>query len=192
MNVLIGTTGLFDAMEKGFAFVHCSGAPKPEKYFWAVQLHITRIRARLEQVGFAGINVMWGQKNPQLEPQWFHVNCATRKDMLTGLEAVRLNAAYAHAEFVSSAADAWGVKPEKMRELDSILKQYGSIANCPFREDVVSFSLETREGVWQASVPVEPTHSAASGKTFGHVSFIYAVHSGGHLARLLPGSNRAR
>ena len=186
MNVLIGTTSLFDNMEKGFAFVHCSGAPKPEEYFWAVQLHITRIRALVEQGGFAGINVGWGQRNPQLEPQWCNLSCATREDMLGGLELVRFMAADAHAEFVSSAADARVLKPENRSKFGSSLKQHGSISDCPFRVDIVSFSLETREGVWQASVPVETTQSAASGKTFGHVSFIYAVDSGGHLARLLP------
>jgi len=50
----------------------------------------------------------------------------------------------------------------------------------------VSFSLETRHGLWFAQVPIRPKGRSKKRRTFGAVQFRYFAEVEGRLAGLLP------
>jgi hypothetical protein len=51
---------------------------------------------------------------------------------------------------------------------------------------VVSFSLETRQGVWVGSAAIKPKPPSKKKRTFGQVDFIFADGAEGRFVGLLP------
>ena len=54
--------------------------------------------------------------------------------------------------------------------------------------DIVSFSLETRHGIWMAQASIKPKGHSKKKRTFEEVSFIHYDGVEGHFTRLLPGA----
>src|SRR5262245_32467216 len=65
-------------------------------------------------------------------------------------QTIQKTAAETNADFVFTIMEAWGLPKDKVARHQAVLDQYGSIANCPYKVDTVSFVLETRYGIWTA------------------------------------------
>jgi hypothetical protein len=99
---------------------------------------------------------------------------------------IRDLAARQEADFVFVIMEAWSLPPARLGELDEILERYGSIGASPYRIDVVSFTLETRHGVWVAQEPISPRPAPVAGRTFDEPSFQHFEAAQGRFAALLP------
>ncbi len=104
----------------------------------------------------------------------------------TSAEQVRQTAHRAHADFVFTVMEAWGLPPEKVDKYQAILDKYGSIEASPYAVDLVSFAMETRLGSWLAQVEVKPKGISKRKKTFGKPRFRLFTKSAGGFAKLLP------
>jgi hypothetical protein len=90
------------------------------------------------------------------------------------------------ADFVFVLMEAWSLPPERFDQLDEILERYGSIGGSPYRVDIISFSLETRHGIWVAQVPITRREPPAEGRTFAEPRFQHFTEAEGRFATLLP------
>lgn len=101
-------------------------------------------------------------------------------------ELVRHLAALHEADFVFVIMDAWGLPREKMHRYKEILERYGSIGASPYRVDIVSFTLETRHGLWVAQMQVKPKGVSKKKRTFGEPAFELFTEAQGRFVHLLP------
>ena len=99
---------------------------------------------------------------------------------------IRLTAAMLKADFVFSIMEAWALPKRLLARHQEILDRYGSIGNSPHKEDVVTFSLETRQGVWVGSAAIKPKPPSKKKRTFGQVEFIFADGVEGRFVGFLP------
>ena len=90
------------------------------------------------------------------------------------------------ADFVFVITEAWGLPKDKLASHRKIVDKYGSIANCPYRIDTVSFVLETHYGIWSAQVLIKPKGYSKKKRTFGEVQFQKIDSAQGRLSGLLP------
>jgi len=104
----------------------------------------------------------------------------------TAAALIREFAAQQEADFVFVLMEAWSLPPERFDELDEILERYGSIGASPYRVDIISFSLETRHGIWVAQVPITPLEPPSEGRTFAEPRFQHFTGAEGRFAALLP------
>ena len=81
----------------------------------------------------------------------------------------------------------WALPKRLLLRHQEILNRYGSIGNSPHKEDVVSFSLEARQGVWVGSAAIKPKPPSKKKRTFGQVEFIFADGVEGRFVGLLSG-----
>ena len=91
-----------------------------------------------------------------------------------------------NADFVFLVTEAWGLPKNKLSSHQKIVDKYGSIANCPYRIDTVSFVLETHHGIWSAQVLIKPKGYSKKKRTFGEVQFQKIDSTEGRLSGLLP------
>ena len=91
-----------------------------------------------------------------------------------------------NADFVFVVTEAWGLPKDKLASHQKIVDKYGSIANCPYRIDTVSFVLETHYGIWSAQVLIKPKGYSKKKRTFGEVQFQKIDSTEGRLSGLLP------
>ncbi|WP_295436103.1 hypothetical protein [uncultured Thiodictyon sp.] len=103
-------------------------------------------------------------------------------------ELVRHLAALHEADFVFVIMDAWGLPRAKMHRYKEILERYGSIGASPYRVDIVSFTLETRHGLWVAQMQVKPKGVSKKRRTFGEPAFELFTEAQGRFVHLLPES----
>lgn len=101
-------------------------------------------------------------------------------------ELVRQLAAINQADFIFVIMDAWGLPRDKMHRYQEILERYGSIGASPYRVDVVSFTLETRHGLWLAQMSVKPLGVSKKKRTFGEPKFQLFTEAQGRFVHLLP------
>lgn len=94
-------------------------------------------------------------------------------------------ATYMDADFVVLVTEAWALPPNKVAEAEAILEKYGSVGNYPKRLDVAWFTLETQEGLFNASAPILPVPPSKKRRKLGQVSWLRADESGGMLAGIL-------
>ncbi len=80
---------------------------------------------------------------------------------------------------------AWGLPPDKIRRVDEIRERYGSIGASRYRIDMVSFSLETRHGLWFAQAPLKRKGASKKRRTFGLIKFKHFDDVEGRFADLL-------
>ena len=99
---------------------------------------------------------------------------------------VRHLAALHEADFVFVIMDAWGLPRDKMHRYQEILERYGSIGASPYRVDIVSFTLETRHGLWMAQMQVKPKGVSKKRRTFGEPEFQLFTEAHGRFVHLLP------
>jgi len=90
------------------------------------------------------------------------------------------------ADFVFVIMDAWGLPREKLHRYQEIRERYGSIGASPYRVDIVSFSLETRHGLWMAQMEVKPKGISKKKRTFGEPEFQLFTEAHGRFVHLLP------
>lgn len=100
--------------------------------------------------------------------------------------AIKAAAEQVQADFVFTVIEVWGLPPDKLPQAEKIMEKYGSISACPFRVDAVSFTLETREGIWAAMLPLTPAGALSKRRTFGPVQLLFADELRGRLVGLLP------
>ncbi len=99
---------------------------------------------------------------------------------------VRQTAEAIAADFVFLVIESWGLPPDKVDRVEAIVAEYGSVGASPWAIDVVSFSLETRHGLWFAQAPITRKGHSKKKRTFGEVAFRYFAEVEGRLAGLLP------
>lgn len=99
---------------------------------------------------------------------------------------IRRAAEAINADFVFVVTEAWGLPKDKLASHQKIVDKYGSIANCPYRIDTVSFVLETHYGIWSAQVLIKPKGYSKKKRTFGEVQFQKIDSAEGRLSGLLP------
>ena len=138
------------------------------------------------------------EKGEQLAPLAFIGRSATGELFPVSIDAgdveskdlsarqIRLTAAMVKADFVFSLMEAWALPKRLLGRHQAILDRYGSIGNSPHKEDVVSFSLETRQGIWVGSAAIKPKPPSKKRRTFGQVDFIFADGVEGRFVGLLP------
>jgi hypothetical protein len=138
------------------------------------------LEAREPLVPFAFVgNFTTGQMVP--------VPLGTGDDRSKGAAAdgIRRAAAAPQADFVFMVMESWGLPPDKIRRVDEIRGRYGSIGASPYRIDMVSFSLETRHGMWFAQAPLKRKGASKKRRTFGLVEFRHYDDVEGRFADLL-------
>jgi hypothetical protein len=107
-------------------------------------------------------------------------------DKESSAASVKHYAAACQADFVFVVMEAWSLRPDQLHRYREIVERYGSIGDSPYATDVVSFSLETRQGIWIAQVPIAPREDPAEGRTFDPPRFRHFSQTLGQFADLLP------
>jgi hypothetical protein len=100
-------------------------------------------------------------------------------------DAIRAAARDIKADFILTIVEAWGLPKEMVHQLKEIRERYGSIAASPHKIDAVSFTLELRQGIWTAQLPIVPKETANKTRTFSEVTLEFVDGAQG-LDRLLP------
>ena len=90
------------------------------------------------------------------------------------------------ADFIFVIMEAWSLRPDKLHMIDEIYDRYGSIGASPYGIEVVSFSLETRHGVWVAQCPIKPKGYSKKKRTIGEPGFRLFTEAQGRFVDLLP------
>jgi len=90
------------------------------------------------------------------------------------------------ADFVFAIMEAWTLRPDKMRQMNTILDKYGSIGASPYAIDTCSLMLETRHGLWAAQPQIKPKGISKKKRTIGIIEFRYFTEVEGRFAHLLP------
>jgi hypothetical protein len=103
--------------------------------------------------------------------------------------AIRQIAELHEADFVFVLMEAWTLPPDKARQFETILERYGSIGASPYAVDSVSFTLETRHGLWVAQCNLKPKGVSKKRRTFTPPSFQHFTDVRGRFADLLPGKD---
>src|SRR5262245_43624104 len=98
--------------------------------------------------------------------------------------AIQAAASDINADFILTIVEAWGLPKDMAHRHQEILDRYGTIANSPHKIDTVSFTLELRQGIWAAQLPIVPKDTVNKTRTFGEVRLEF-VKSAQGLARLL-------
>ena len=78
------------------------------------------------------------------------------------------------------------IRMAKLKMIDEIYDLYGSIGASPYAIEVVSFSLETRHGVWVAQCPIKPKGYSKKKRTIGKPEFQLFTEAQGRFVDLLP------
>jgi len=68
---------------------------------------------------------------------------------------VRKVAVEIEADLVIFIAEAWMLPSDREENMKAVIEEYGSIENCPFREDVVHVNVSTRGGEWVINASIE-------------------------------------
>lgn len=116
------------------------------------------------------------------------IQSATNEQKDRVADNIRLLAAPMNADFVFVLMEAYSLRTDKVARHEEILDQYGSLVNCPasWRLGIVSFSLETRHGVWVAQMPVRPRGISKKKRTIGTPGFRLFTEVQGRFVDLLP------
>ena len=117
-------------------------------------------------------------------PVLLNASSAQAKD--DSAELIRQLAAIHEADFVFVIMDAWGLPPDKVQRYEEIIERYGSIGASPYRIDLVTFSLETRHGLWVAQVEVKRKGVSKRRRTFAVPEFRHFTEVQGRFVDLLP------
>lgn len=117
-------------------------------------------------------------------PVLLNASSAQAKD--DSAELIRKLAAIHEADFVFVIMDAWGLPPDKAPRYEKIIERYGSIGASPYRIDLVTFSLETRYGLWMAQVEVKNKGVSKRRRTFAAPEFRHFTDVQGRFVNLLP------
>lgn len=91
-----------------------------------------------------------------------------------------------NADYSLTVTEAWGLMGSQAKNYEKIIKKYGSIGNSPYREDIVSFFLETKFGVWQAICPVKPLGLSKKKRTISTPELRKIEGFSGTLTQILP------
>ena len=100
--------------------------------------------------------------------------------------AIQMTAAKLEADFVFTIMEAWGLPKDKIDRYQTILDQYGSIGNSPYKVDTASFTLETHYGIWGAQELLKPKGFSKKKRTFGELTFRFMDGAEGRFVGLLP------
>lgn len=159
----------------------------PERYLNIITPLVTTARGFLEKgdplspIAFVG-NFVTGLTVPVL----LQTDSIEHKDQVTA--SIRMVADEVQADFIFLIMEAYSLRADKVPRFEAILDEYGSLANCPasWRIDVVSFSLETRHGVWTAQTPIKPKGVSKKKRTIGVPEFKLFTEVQGRFTDLLP------
>lgn len=157
----------------------------PEAYRQNIDPLVTKARDLLEDgqtlaaFAFVGSFAMRGITPVFLDPRSEEAKDRSANQIQRTAEAV-------NADFVFVVTEAWGPPKDKLASHQKIVDKYGSIANCPYRIDTVSFVLETHYGIWSARVLIKPKGYSKKKRTFGEVQFQKIDSTEGRLSGLLP------
>ncbi len=134
---------------------------------------------------------------PKLLPVAFLLNNETNKTQIIGMPfrneedkescaaMLKDRAIEMQADAICFLSEAWTL-PEKYRTkemIDSILQQYGEIANFPERMEIVTIQLETYEGIWMATGSIR---EAKKGRKISGLRWMNANQAEGRFVHLLP------
>ena len=85
---------------------------------------------------------------------------------------IRMNAARIQAVFIVNIMDAWVLKQGYEHRYREVFKQVGSIANSPYGERAIAFTVETHDGCWIATSAYKSNACSQKGCTFGPLEFV--------------------
>lgn len=102
--------------------------------------------------------------------------------------AVKHAAESTAADFIFMIMEAWSLRKDKLHRHKEIMERYGSIGASPYKIDIVTFSLETRHGIWVAEAPIKPKGYSTKKRTIGEVNFMHFNGAEGRFTGLLPGT----
>ena len=100
--------------------------------------------------------------------------------------AIKMVAEQHAADFIFTIMEAWSLRPDKLKMIDEIYDLYGSIGASPYAIEIVSFSLETRHGIWVAQCPIKPKGYSKKKRTIGKPEFQLFTEAQGRFVDLLP------
>ena len=159
--------------------------PLPSQFVALVESLMSTARQNLERgEQLAPLAFVGRSSTGELFPVAIETGDIESKDL--SANQIRLTAAMVKADFVFSLMEAWALPKRLLARHQEILDRYGSIGNSPHKEDVVSFSLETRQGVWVGSAAIKPKPPSKKKRTFGQVDFIYGDGVEGRFVGFLP------
>ena len=157
----------------------------PAPFVPLVEAMMSTARQNLEKGEWlAPLSLVGRSSTGELFPVAIESGDVESKDL--SAKQIRLTAAMVKADFVFSVMEAWALPKRLLLRHQEILDRYGSIGNSPHKEDVVAFSLETRQGVWVGSATIKPKPPSKKKRTFGQVEFIFADGVEGRFVGFLP------
>lgn len=91
------------------------------------------------------------------------------------------------ADVIFTIMEGRGLPKDKIARYQEALDRYGSLSACPWRIDVVSFTLETRHGTWGCSVGLKFKPPSKKRRMFAEaVNLVHVDQAEGRFAGLLP------
>ena len=157
----------------------------PESYWKIIEPLIAAARGFLEQGQALSPFAFVGNFEAGIAmPVRLEAGNAEAKDR--SARAIKLLAEQHAADFIFVIMEAWSLRPDKLHLIDAIYAQYGSIGASPYAIEIVSFSLETRHGIWFAQCSIKPKGHSKKKRTIGKPEFQLFTEAQGRFVDLLP------
>jgi len=157
----------------------------PQAYMDIIDTLIDKARSfleageKLQAMAFVG-NLTTKQVIPVM------IQPGSSEDKDQSARTIQSAALVSEADFVFAIMEAWSLRPDKMRQMNTILDKYGSIGASPYAIDTCSLVLETKRGVWVAQPQIKPKGISKKKRTIGVVEFRYFTEVEGRFMHLLP------
>lgn len=89
-------------------------------------------------------------------------------------------------DVVIVVTEAWSLAQDINEKIDykELLKKYGDVEHCPGSNEVVTFSIETPEGTWSGSAPIENMDNNV--RKLGELTIFKPTFNSGKLTGFLP------
>ena len=157
----------------------------PDSYLNVILPLIKTARSILERgESLAAITFVGNFSTKDVQPVLMDSRRANSKD--NAAMAIRNIAHSISADFIFMIAEAWSLRPGKIKKAEEIIEKYGSIGTSPYAIDIASFTLETRYGTWVAQCPIKPLGHSKKKKTIAEPEFRLFTEIQGRFTDLLP------
>lgn len=164
--------------------------PIPDAYLSIIQPKIDEARMALERDGKVEPFAIVGNFTTGAMLT-IKIRTVDDKSKETSARQIQLGAHHIEADFIFVIMEAWSLRPDKLNIIDEIYEKYKSIGASPYGIEVVSFSLETRHGVWSAQCPIKPKGYSKKKRTISKPEFRLFTEAQGRFVDLLPVKDHA-
>lgn len=100
-------------------------------------------------------------------------------------KGMKLAAESINADFVFTIMEVWALREDKVPQSDQIIERYGSVSASPYAVDAISFTLETKYGLWVAQMQIKPKGISKKKRTFANPIFRMYTSAKGRFAEIL-------